>query len=245
MRFHVLSIFPEMFVGPLSEGIIGRARRQALIDVTIKDIRDHAGNRHRTVDDYAFGGGPGMVMKPGPLFETVEEIRSDGSLEDSTPVVLVSPQGRPLTQQLAQELAQHRDLVIICGRYEGVDERARQHLATMEISIGDYVLSGGELAAMVLIDAVSRLIPGVVGSQESTEGGSFATGLLQHPQYTRPAEFRDWAVPDVLLSGNHAEISRWRRQESLRRTWLRRPDLLQSAPLSEDDFRFIEQLRDS
>ena len=245
MRFHVLSIFPEMFVGPLSEGIIGRARRQALIGVTIKDIRDHASDRHRTVDDYAFGGGPGMVMKPEPLFEAVEEIRSTGSLEDSTPVVLVSPQGRPLTQQLAQELAQHQDLVIICGRYEGVDERARQHLATMEISIGDYVLSGGELAAMVLIDAVSRLIPGVVGSQESTEGGSFTTGLLQHPQYTRPAEFRDWAVPNVLLSGNHAEISRWRRQESLRRTWLRRPDLLQSAPLSEDDLRFIEQLREN
>ena len=245
MRFHVLSIFPEMFVSPLSDGIIGRARRQALIEVKIKDIRDHAGDKHRTVDDYAFGGGPGMVMKPEPLFEAVEEIRSSDTLEDSTPIILVSPQGRPLTQQLAEDLAQHRDLVIICGRYEGVDERVRQRLATMEVSIGDYVLSGGELAAMVLIDAVSRLVPGVVGSQESTEGGSFTTGLLQHPQYTRPAEFRGRAVPDVLLSGNHAEISRWRRRESLRRTLLRRPDLLQSARLSEDDLRVIEELREN
>ena len=242
MRFHVLTIFPGMFESPLAEGVVGRARKGGLVHVALHDIRDYAHDRHRTVDDYAFGGGPGMVMKPEPLFETVEVVRSTASLASSTPVVLLSPQGRPLTQPVVEELACHDDLVLVCGRYEGVDERVREHLATDEISIGDYVLSGGELAALVLIDAVSRLVPGVVGSTESTQHDSFTTGLLQHPQYTRPAEFRGWAVPDVLLSGNHAEIARWRRQESLRRTLLHRPDLLESAQLSKEDRLFIEEL---
>ena len=243
MRFHVLTIFPGMFDGPFEESIIGRARKKGLIVISIYDIRESAADRHRKVDDYTFGGGPGMVMKPEPLFKAVEAVRTSASLTDGAPIVLLSPQGRPLTQSVAEELAQHHDLVLICGRYEGVDERVRQHLATDEISIGDYVVSGGELAAMVVIDAVSRLVPGVVGSIESTADDSFSSGLLEHPQYTRPAEFRGWAVPEVLLSGNHAEIALWRRRQSLRRTLLRRPDLLESAPLSEEDRLHIEALR--
>ena len=243
MRFHVLTLFPEMFANPLADSIIGRAQENGLIRIDLRNIRESAPGRHRIVDDYAFGGGPGMVMKPEPLFEAVESVRSSASMGESTPVILMSPQGRPLTQGMVEELAQHDDLVLICGRYEGVDERVREHLATDEISIGDYVLSGGELPAMVLIDAVSRLVPGVVGSPESTQTGSFTDGLLQHPQYTRPPEFRGWGVPDVLLSGNHAEIARWRRQESLRRTFLVRPDLLESASLSDEDRRFVDSLR--
>ena len=184
-----------------------------------------------------------MVMKPEPLFEAVESVRASSAEGDDVPVILLTPQGRTLTQEVVEELARHREMVLICGRYEGVDERVRTHLATDEISIGDYILSGGELAAMVLIDAVARLVPGVVGSAESTEGGSFTTGLLQHPQYTRPAEFRGWEVPQVLLSGNHAEIARWRRRESLRRTAKRRPDLLDSMDLSPEERQFIDELR--
>ena len=243
MRFHVLTIFPGMFVSPFAEGIIGRAQKQGLIEIRVHDIREKAQDRHRTVDDYPFGGGPGMVMKPGPLFEAVESVRASGSLDQDAPVVLLSPQGRTLTQSVVEELAGHQDLLLICGRYEGVDERVRLHLATDEISIGDYVLGGGELAAMVIIDAVSRLVEGVIGSVESTRGDSFTTGLIQHPQYTRPAEFRGWAVPEVLLSGDHGQIARWRRQESLRKTFLRRPDLLESAQLSDEDLGFIESLR--
>ena len=243
MRFHVLTIFPGMFVSPFAEGLIGRAQKQGLILISVHDIREKAQDRHRTVDDYPFGGGPGMVMKPGPLFEGVEAVRASGLLEQDAPVVLLSPQGRTLTQSVVEELAGHQDLLLICGRYEGVDERVRLHLATDEISIGDYVLGGGELAAMVIIDAVSRLVEGVVGSVESTRGDSFTTGLIQHPQYTRPAEFRDWAVPEILLSGDHGQIARWRRQESLRKTFLRRPDLLESAQLSDEDLGFIESLR--
>ena len=243
IRFHVLTIFPAMFVSPFAESIVARAIQNGLVDVKTYDIRDHARDRHRKVDDYPFGGEPGMLMKPEPMFDAVDSVRASAHLDDDTPVILLSPQGRTLTQKVVEELSAHSNLVLICGRYEGVDERVREHLATDEISIGDYVLSGGELAAMVVIDAVSRLVPGVVGSMESTQDDSFTTGLIQHPQYTRPAEFRGWAVPDVLLSGNHAEIARWRRQESLRRTFLRRPDLLESAQLSDEDHRFIEGLR--
>jgi tRNA (guanine37-N1)-methyltransferase len=195
------------------------------------------------VDDYSFGGGPGMVMTPGPLFDAVEAVRTSASLDEDAPTILLSPQGRTLDQSMVEDLARHRDLVLVCGRYEGFDERVRQHLATDEISVGDYVLSGGELAAMVVIDAVTRLVPGAVGSPESTRHESFTTGLLEHPHYTRPAEFRGWSVPEVLLSGDHKAIARWRRGESLRRTFERRPDLLDSAGLSDDDRRFIETLR--
>ena len=241
MRFHVLTLFPRMFDSPLSGGVIERARASGLLDIKVHDVRDYAHDRHRTVDDYPFGGGPGMLMKPAPLFEAVEAVTA--KLAEDVPVVLLSPQGRRFTQRTAEELARLDDLVLVCGRYEGVDERVRQHLATDEISIGDYVLSGGELAAMVLIETVARLVPGVVGSSESTLSDSFTTGLIEHPQYTRPAEFRKWPVPEVLLSGDHARIARWRRRESLRRTYERRPDLLESAALSAEDREFIESLR--
>ena len=241
MRFHVLTLFPRMFDSPLSGGVIERARASGLLDIRVHDIRDHAHDRHRTVDDYPFGGGPGMLMKAAPLFEAVEAVTA--TLTEEVPVVLLSPQGRRFTQRTAEELARLDDLVLVCGRYEGVDERVRQNLVTDEISIGDYVLSGGELAAMVLIETVARLVPGVVGSSESTLSDSFTTGLLEHPQYTRPSEFRDWPVPEVLLSGDHARIARWRRRESLRRTYERRPDLLESAALSAEDREFIESLR--
>ena len=242
MRFHVLTLFPRMFDSPLSGGVIERARASGLLGIQIHDIRDHSQDRRRTVDDYPFGGGPGMLMKPAPLFEAVEAVMA-AIPGGAAPVVLLSPQGKRLTQRVAEEMAQQDHLVLVCGRYEGVDERVRQHLATDEISIGDYVLSGGELAAMVVIEAVARLVPGVVGSCESTLSDSFTTGLLEHPQYTRPAEFRGWQVPEILLSGNHGQIARWRRRESLRRTYERRPDLLESAPLTGEDREFIESLR--
>ena len=240
MRFHVLTLFPSMFESPFAEGIIKRAREKGLVELGLVDIRDFAHDRHRTVDDYQFGGGPGMLMKPEPLFEAVASVKPDG---DETPVILLSPQGRTLTQGIVEELAELEEVVLICGRYEGVDERVRKHLATDEISIGDYVLGGGELAAMVVIESVSRLAEGVVGSYESTQDDSFTTGLLQHPQYTRPAEFRGWEAPEVLRSGNHEEIARWRRREALRRTYERRPDLLESAPLTAEDAAFLDSLR--
>ena len=243
MRFHVLTLFPGAFTSPFADGIIKRAQDQGLIEIEVHDIRQYTHDRHRTVDDYPFGGGGGMVMKPEPLFEAVEALRASGGLREATPVVLLSPQGRALTQRVAEEWAEQGEVVLICGRYEGVDERVRSHLASDEVSIGDYVLSGGELAAMVVVDAVSRLVPGVVGSFESTRDDSHTTGVLQHPQYTRPSEYRGWAVPDVLLSGDHAEIARWRRGESLRRTLQRRPDLLDSAQLSDEEREFIESLR--
>ncbi len=228
-----------MFESPFDEGIIKRAREKGLVDLNLVDIRDFAHDRHRTVDDYQFGGGPGMLMKPEPLFEAVASVGGGGS---ETPVILMSPQGRTLTQGIVEELADMDEIVLICGRYEGVDERVRQHLATDEISIGDYVLGGGELAAMVVIESVSRLAAGVVGSFESTQDDSFTTGLLQHPQYTRPAEFLGWAAPEILRSGNHEEIARWRRREALRRTYERRPGLLESAPLTAEDAAFLDTL---
>ena len=243
MRFHVLTLFPDMFASPFAEGVIKRGRDSGLIEIEVHDIREFTHDRRSTVDDYPFGGGPGMVMKPEPIFEAVETVASSARLAKETPIVLLSPQGRRMTQPIVEELAGHDALVLICGRYEGVDERVRRHLATDEISVGDYVLSGGELAAMVLIEAVSRLVPGVVGSIESTADDSFTTGLLQGPQYTRPAEYRGRAVPEVLLSGNHAEIARWRRRESLRRTLRRRPDLLDTADLTDDDRRILDELR--
>jgi tRNA (guanine37-N1)-methyltransferase len=247
MRFHVLTIFPGMFDGPLSGSLIQRARDNGLVEVHLYDVRDHALDRHRRVDDYAFGGGPGMVMKPEPIFEAVDHVRQSASLVESTPIILMTPQGRRLDQPLVEELAAHADLVLICGRYEGVDERVRQHLATDEISIGDYVLSGGELAAMVVVDAVARLVPGVVGCAESPANDTFTSGLIQHPLYTRPAEYRGMTVPQVLLSGHHAEIARWQRLQALRRTLERRPELLdrvETGELSEDDLRFLDEKRD-
>ncbi len=242
IRFHVLTLFPGMFEGPFSEGVVARGQEKGLLEIGVHNFRDHAQDRHRTVDDYPYGGGAGMLLKPEPLFDAVEAVRSNAGLEPSAPVVLLTPQGRPFDQRVAEELARCRDIVLICGRYEGVDERVRRRLANDEISVGDYVLSGGELAAMAVIEAVSRLVPGVVGSPDSTTAGSYTSGLLQHPQYTRPSEYRGWPVPEVLLSGNHAEIAHWRRRESLRRTLERRPDLLETASLTEEDRQFLETL---
>ena len=233
MNFHVFTLFPTMFQGPLSESILKRAQEKGLLNVTLHDIRDYAEDKHRIVDDYAYGGGPGMVMKPEPVFKAVETelelIRESQAEPADVPVILMSPKGRVLTQDVARELANHSDIVLICGHYEGVDQRIIDHLATDEISIGDYVLTGGELAAMVVIDCVSRLGPGVLGSEESTTRESHTDGLLQYPQYTRPPEFRGWTVPEVLLSGHHARIEEWRREQSLLETWRRRPDLLEGS----------------
>ncbi len=245
MRFHVLTLFPEMIEGAIRYGIMARALNRGLISVDLHNIRQFTHDRHATVDDYPYSGGPGMVMKPEPLFEAIETIRETGNMDKSAPVILLTPQGRVFKQAIAEELAQHPEMVLICGRYEGFDERVRQHLATDELSIGDYVLGGGEIAAMVVIEATSRLVPGVVGSPESPANDSFTTGLLQHPLYTRPSRFRDMDVPEILLSGNHAEVARWQRRESLKRTLARRPDLLAGLrpdQLSEDDRRFLETL---
>ena len=237
-----------MFEGALGYGILSRALDRGLISVDLRNIRDFTHDRHSTVDDYPYSGGPGMVMKPEPLFEAVESVVESNGVENSAPVILLPPQGRVFQQSIAEELAQQKDVLLICGRYEGFDERVRQHLATDELSIGDYVLAGGEVAAMVVIEAVSRLVPGVVGSPESPANDSFTTGLLQHPLYTRPARFRDMDVPEVLLSGNHGKVERWQRRESLRRTLEKRPDLLhrlKPGELSDDDNAFLRALRES
>jgi tRNA (guanine37-N1)-methyltransferase len=227
VRIDVLTLFPEMFQGVFSTGIFQRALDRQLVSIGVHNIRDYSHDKHHTVDDAPFGGGAGMVFKPGPVFEAVEAIER----ELGTPVILLTPQGRLFSQEVAQQLSANHHLVLICGHYEGVDERIREHLATDEISIGDYVLSGGEIAAMVVIDAVVRLIPGVLGSAESARDDSHTTGLLEYPQYTRPAVFRDWVVPEVLLSGNHAGIAKWRREQAVSRTRKRRPELLAKAGL--------------
>lgn len=242
MRFHVVTIFPAMFDGLLDVGVLKRAINNRLIEVNLTDIRDFTTDKHRSVDDYQFGGGSGMLLKPDPLFKSVESIQQQQSLDINVPVILMSPQGRTLSQKIVEDLSRFENLVLVCGRYEGVDERVREHLVTDEISIGDYVLSGGELAAMVLIETISRLIPGVLGSIESAEDDSFTSELLQNPQYTRPSLFRDWSVPEVLLSGDHKEIEKWRRQEALRRTHQRRPDLLDKNKLTKDELSFIKEL---
>ena len=222
VRIDIVTIFPEMFVGPFDASIIRRARDADLVEIAIHDLRDWTKDKHRSVDDAPFGGGPGMVMRPEPWFGALESLR-----ETAPPgrAILLTPQGRPLTQSIAAELAAEQRLILMCGRYEGVDERVRG-LADDEISVGDYVLSGGEPAAIVLVDALVRLLPGALGSADSTAEESFNDGLLEYPHYTRPADFRGQAVPDVLLSGNHAEIARWREEQRLQRTRDRRPDLL-------------------
>jgi tRNA (guanine37-N1)-methyltransferase len=221
MHIDVLTLFPKMFDSPFSESIVKRAVERGLVNICIHDLRDYTHDAHRTVDDYSYGGGPGMVMKPEPLFEAVEAIGSGSAW-----VVLLTPQGRLLCHEVAQELSLKERLLLICGHYEGVDERVREHLVDDEVSIGDYVLSGGELPAMVLVDAVARIVPGVLGSEESKDEESHAQGMLEYPQYTRPQVYRGWEVPSVLLSGNHAEIAEWRREQSRERTQKRRPDLL-------------------
>jgi len=237
MRIDILTIFPGMFRGPFEESIVKRAVEKELVQIFLHDIRDYASDKHRTVDDYPFGGGQGMLMKPEPLFAAVEDVQ--GQVAERGPIVLLTPQGRLFDQKVATELARHDRVILICGHYEGVDARVHEHLATDEISIGDYVLSGGELAAMVVVDAVVRQIPGVLGSPLSSADDSFAEGLLEYPQYTRPAEFRGMSVPEVLLSGNHGEIALWRRQQSLLRTARRRPDLLVHADLTKEEKQWL------
>jgi len=234
MRIDILCLFPEMFVSPFDCSIIKRARECGLVEVVVHNIRDYTHDKHRTVDDYAYGGGPGMVLKPEPIFEAVESIKKQVDYS-GLPIILLTPQGRLFTQQVASELALHQNIMLVCGHYEGVDERVREHLITDEISIGDYVLSGGELAAMVVVDAVVRLIPGVLGSPLSFHSDSHSNGLLEYPQYTRPEVYRSWSVPAVLLSGNHGEIARWRRQQAILRTLKRRPDLAKQANLSTEE----------
>ena len=243
MRIDVLTLFPGIFAGPLDESILRRAREAQLLDIEIHDLRDWSQDKHRKVDDYAFGGGPGMVMKPEPLFAAVEAVRE---LHETPPTtVLLTPQGDPLDRDLAVELAANPRLLLICGRYEGVDERVREHLADREVSVGDVVVSGGELPALMLVDAVTRLIPGVLGGETSLDEESFEDGLLEYPQYTRPAEFRGFSVPGVLLSGNHAEIDKWRRRQRLLRTRERRPDLLADADLTDEEREWLGSLDDT
>ncbi|NOZ72380.1 MAG: tRNA (guanosine(37)-N1)-methyltransferase TrmD [Chloroflexi bacterium] len=235
MRIDIFTLFPEMFISPFSASIIKRARERHLVEIHTHNIRDWATDKHQITDDTPYGGGGGMIMKPEPIFAAVEEVRGT----EACPVILLSPQGRVLKQSIVQELAQHSRLMLICGRYEGVDERVRQHLATDEISIGDYVLSGGELAAMVVVDAVTRLLPGALGYEQAAAEDSHATGLLEGPHYTRPWSFRGWQVPDILRSGHHAQVAAWRRQQALLRTLQRRPDLLATADLSEEERRWL------
>jgi len=235
MRIDVVTLFPELFDAPLKTSVIGRAVDNGLLSVAVHDLREHGLGRHRAVDDYPYGGGAGMVLRPEPLFTAIEPLRSVGAH-----VILLDPAGERLTDALARELAGLPRLALVCGRYEGIDERARG-LADREVSIGDYVLTGGELPALVLLDVVARLVPGVIEAA-SHEEDSFAAGLLEYPQYTRPEEFRGMGVPQVLLSGHHGEVARWRRREALRRTLERRPDLLRDAPLSEEDRGSLELL---
>lgn len=238
--FDVVTIFPGICHAYLGESILKRAVQRGLIDVKVHDLREFSTDKHRTVDDYPYGGGSGMVLKVEPLHRAIESIGSDGA---ARLVVLLSPQGKPFTQHMAEEfLREERRILFICGRYEGVDERVREYIADEEISIGDYVMTGGELAALVIIDCVSRLVPGVLGYEESAKEESFTWGILDYPHYTRPADFMGMKVPDVLLSGNHREIQMWRRREAIRRTFLKRPDLLDKAPLTAEDREYMEEL---
>ena len=244
MRIDILTLFPQFFKAPFESGIFQRAIENGLLEVNAVNIRDYTHDKHHVADDYPYGGGAGMVMKPEPVFEAVEDIRQSPAAKEGGgfPVILLSPQGRLFTQEVARELAQHTHIVLICGHYEGIDERVHQHLATDEISIGDYVLSGGEPAAMVVADAVIRLLPGVLGSAESLKEDSHTEGLLEYPQYTRPEVFREWTVPEVLLSGNHARIEEWRRQQSIQRTVERRPEMLDKAGLSIKERRMANDM---
>lgn len=274
MRMDVLTLFPEMFDGVFQSSILGKAREKGLVSLNAINFRDYAGNKHGTVDDTPYGGGGGMVLKPGPIFRAVEDLLGKEVEEDATwqcldsdetaehaqtvpvegmqaavqgkapRIILMCPQGETFTQRKAEELAQEDHLIFICGHYEGYDERIREHLVTDELSIGDYVLTGGEIPAMTVIDSVTRLLPGVLGNETSAVTDSFSTGLLEYPHYTRPVEFRGWKVPDILLSGHHANIELWRRREALRRTWLRRPDLLEGLELSRDDIAWLKQLKE-
>lgn len=253
MIIDVLTLFPEMFDAGLQTSILGRALSDGLLQVKVTNFREFATDRHHTVDDYPFGGGAGMVLKPDPIFSAVESILSKSSsvseddfehhtVAKSVPIILLSPQGRVFSHDIACELSQHKHMIFICGHYEGFDERIRERLVTDEISIGDFVLTGGELAAMVVIDAVARLLPGVLGNADSAPHDSFAEGLLEHPQYTRPREYRDWGVPEILLSGHHGHIAEWRRKQSLLRTLRKRPELLERISISDEERNWLNAI---
>jgi tRNA (guanine37-N1)-methyltransferase len=239
MRFDVFTLFPDIFTPYLGISILQRAVDRGLLEVHLHDIRAWTTDKHHITDDTPYGGGGGMVMKPEPIFAAVEDVLG---APPTCPLIMLTPQGRVFNQRIAEELSALPRLALLSGRYEGVDERVRQHLVTDEISIGDYVLTGGELPALIVMDAVARLLPGVLGDPTGAQDDSHASGLLEYPHYTRPPVFRDWSVPDVLLSGNHAEIDKWRREQSLRRTRLRRPDLLEKFPLTETDRRYLAKL---
>jgi len=241
MRVDVFTLIPAAMRAYLEASVLGKAQASGLLEIHLHDIRDRATDKHRTTDDAPYGGGGGMIMKPEPVFASVETALGDA--RSQVPVILLSPQGRVFDQRVAQELARARRLALICGRYEGVDDRIRAHLATDEISVGDFVLTGGELPALILIDAVARLIPGVLGDAGAAADDSHASGLLEYPHYTRPPEFRGWSVPEVLLSGDHARVAAWRREQSLWRTLERRPDLLETAELSPTDRAILDRLR--
>ncbi|GGA16296.1 tRNA (guanine-N(1)-)-methyltransferase [Psychrobacillus lasiicapitis] len=241
MNIHILSLFPEMFTGVFNSSILKKAQEKEEVTINVVNFREFAGNKHHQVDDYPYGGGAGMVLKPEPIFNAVESLVQHS--EHKRRIILLCPQGERFTQQKAEELAKEEELIFICGHYEGYDERIREHLVTDEISIGDFVLTGGELAAMTVVDSVVRLLPNVLGKAASHEQDSFSTGLLEHPHYTRPVEYRGYKVPDVLLSGNHAAIDKWRREQSLKRTVERRPDLLDQVELSDKEKQLINELK--
>ena len=251
MQFDIFTILPEVFHPYLDTSILNRARQKGLIDVRVHNIRDYTHDKHHTTDDTPYGGGGGMVMKPEPVFEAVESVlglapgadQAQPKPPSNTPIILLTPQGRVFTQRVAEELSHYEHIALLCGRYEGVDERIRESLVTDEISIGDYVLTGGELPALLVIDAISRLIPGVLGDPTGAEDDSHSMGLLEYPHYTKPPEFRGAKVPDVLVSGNHARIEKWRREQALTRTFHKRPDMLEKADLSKNDLKFLEQLK--
>jgi len=251
MQFEVFTLLPEVFPSYLETSIIKRAIERGLINVRIHNIRDYTHDKHHTTDDTPFGGGGGMVLKPEPVFEAIESVlgRVDSSVQAAAetdaniPIILLTPQGRVFNQGIAQELSGHERVLLLCGRYEGIDERIREHLVTDEISIGDYVLTGGELPALILIDAIARLLPDVLGDPTGAQDDSHAMGLLEYPHYTRPPEFRGWKAPDILLSGDHKKIEKWRREQALLRTFKKRPEMLEKTELSRDDKKFVERLK--
>jgi len=242
MKFDILTLFPEMFESVLDQSMLKSAAENGVVRISLIDIRDFTTDKHHTADDYPFGGGPGMILKPEPVFLAAESVLRDRQ-PGEVPVILLSPQGRKFDQTVAKDLAAKEEIVLICGHYKGVDERIRVHLATDEISVGDFVITGGELAAMVIVDAVTRLVPGVLGDFASAEGDSFYSSLLEHGNYTKPREFRGYKVPDVLVGGNHNEIRLWRRRDSLKRTLLRRPDLLPGAKITDEDKGLLEEIK--
>ena len=241
MRIDIITLFPSMFRGPFDESIIKRARKKGILEINLQDLREFTNDRHRTVDDVPYGGGAGMVMKPEPLFRAVEKVKEERT--SSSKVILLSPQGQPFAQEKAKDLAREEGLIFICGHYEGVDERVREHLIDEELSLGDFVLTGGELAAMVIIDAIARMLPDVIGCKDSIREDSFYRMFLDYPQYTRPAEFRGWKVPGVLISGDHQKIREWQEKKKLENTFKKRPDLLKIAKLSREEEKILEQIK--